>query len=238
MTALATLPMYDWPERRAQVNAEYAALRVLVPELPADLSRPETEQDLDRIWRDPSLVLGQTCWGPMQAGLAAHVQVLAQPLYDGITGGHGTAYRSALIARKGTPCPAPATADAVLPDGLANMQIAVNLPLSLSGCLALQQDAGLDDLAQRALVTGSHRASVRAVAHGLADVAAIDCKSWAMALDHEPAARDLVVIGWTALRPGLPFITARATPMALRRKLSHALAQFGAQPHPDLQEVP
>jgi hypothetical protein len=80
MTALATLPMYDWPERRAQVNAEYAALRVLVPELPADLSRPETEQDLDRIWRDPSLVLGQTCWGPMQAGLAAHVQVLAQPL--------------------------------------------------------------------------------------------------------------------------------------------------------------
>lgn len=238
MTALATLPMYDWPELRAAIDADYAALRVLVPELPAELSRPQTEQDLARIWREPSLLLAQTCWGPMQAGLAKHVHVLAQPFYDGIAGGQGTQYRSVLVMREGAQCLAPAKGAAVLPQRLAGLRAAINTPMSLSGCLALEQDAGLRDLAHRSLVTGSHRASIRAVARGAAEFAAIDCKSWAMALDHEPAARELVVTGWTALRPGLPFITARATPVALRHKLVQALAHLGAQPQPDLQEVP
>ena len=238
MSALALLPMYDWPEERAHVDATYATLRRSVPELPATLTRPQSDAEMAALWRDPSLLLAQTCWGPMRAGLAAHVQVLAQPLYDAFLGGAGTGYRSALIARTGTPCPVPASAGADLPDDLRQRRIAINLPQSLSGCLALQEDACLPDLAQVAQVTGSHRASVRAVAQGLADVAAIDCRSWALALAHEPAAQDLRVIGWTALRPGLPYVTAQATPLALQHKLAKALARIGAQPNPDLQELP
>ncbi len=228
MTALATLPMYDWPEERARVDAFYTRLRTLVPELPAALTRPDTAEGLHALWRNSSLLLGQTCWGPMGAGLAAHVHVLAQPGYDDVPGGRGPNYRSALIMRAGAPCPEPALDGPALPPGLDRLRPAINAPDSLSGCLALMHDAALPDLPARALATGSHRASVRAVAEEAADFAAIDCRSWALALRHEPTARALTVTGWTALRPGLPFITARATPDPLRARLRDALMQLGA----------
>lgn len=236
MSALATLPMYDWPEARAPLDAFYAKLRALVPELPARLTRPETEAALQALWRDPALLLGQSCWGPMQAGLAAHVHVLAQPCYDDVPGGCGIHYRSALVMRGGNPCPVPDHEGAVLPDHLAGLRVAINAANSISGSLALAQDMGAGVTAP--LITGSHRASIRAVAEGRADLAAIDCRSWAMALAHEPAAAALSVVGWTARRLGLPYITSRATPLALRRKLSDALTRLGAQPHHELQEIP
>lgn len=238
MTGLATLPMYDWPEVRGQVDRFYADLRARVPELPAALTRPETLQDLHALWRDPALMIGQTCWGPMQAGLAAHVHVLAQPLYDDVPGGKGAFYRSAIVMRGGRACPPPAHDATALPDGLMDARPAINALDSMSGFIALAQDMGAPDLASRALITGSHRASVRAVAEGAADFAAIDCRSWALAQAYEPAARGLTVTGWTAPRPGLPFITARATPLPLRHALADALAQLGAQPLPQLQETP
>lgn len=71
--------------------------------------------------------------------------------------------------------------------------------------------------------TGGHRASVVAVAQGRADVAAVDCRSWAMAQRFEPAARALAVVGWTARHKGLPFITAKATPPAVVAKLKVVL---------------
>ncbi len=240
MTGLATLPMYDWPEIRGQVDRFYADLRAHVPQLPAALTRPETTQDLHALWRDAALMLGQTCWGPMQAGLAAYVHVLAQPLYDDVPGGKGACYRSAIVMRDGPACPPPPHDAAALPDGLMDARPAINALDSMSGLLAVAQDMGAPDLASRALITGSHRASVRAVAEGAADFAAIDCRSWSLALAHEPAARGLTVTGWTAPRPGLPFITARATPLGLRRALADALAQLGAQPLAQIQpqEIP
>ena len=228
MTVLATLPMYDWPEERAALDAFYTRLRTLVPELPAALTRPQTAEDLHALWRNPALLLGQTCWGPMGAGLDAHVHVLAQPSYDDVPGGRGPRYRSALVMRAGKPCPVPANDGASLPPGLDHLQPAINAADSLSGCLSLIRDADLPDLPARALVTGGHRASIRAVAEGAADYAAIDCRSWALALRHEPAASAITVTGWTALRPGLPFITARATPAPLRARLRDALMQLGA----------
>ncbi len=233
MTACATLPMYDWPEARACVDGFYARLRALVPDLPEVLSRPQTEAQIHALWHDPALVLGQTCWGPMQAGLAAHVHVLAQPGYDDVAGGRGPNYRSALVMRGGgAACPVPGDDGAHLPPGLAALRPAINAPHSLSGCKAPAQDIGDPALAARAQVTGSHRASICAVAAGTADFAAIDCRSWALALMHEPAARALTVTGWTALRPGLPFITARATPPTLRTALAQALGRLGAHPVP------
>lgn len=240
MSARATLPMYDWPESRAQVDAFYARLRALVPDLPETLTRPADAIALHALWRDPALVFGQTCWGPMQAGLADHVTVLAQPDYSDVAGGQGARYRSAIVMRDAAPCQVPEHDGASLPPRLAHLRPAINAPDSLSGCLALAQDAGLPDLAQRAWVTGSHRASIRAVVTGAADFAAIDCQSWALAIDHEPAASQLTVAGWTALRAGLPYITSRSTPAALRLKLAKALVSLGAHPVPntEFEETP
>lgn len=240
MTSVATLPMYDWPELRAQTDAFYTALRESVPELPAKLIRPATESALQALWRYPGLVLGQTCWGPMRAGLQEHVHVLAQPDYSDVPGGQGVHYRSVIVMRGGTAIEPPPHAGAVLPEGLERLRPAINSPLSLSGCIALSEDAGLRDLAVDALITGSHRASIRAVAAGKADFAAIDCRSWALARAHEPVARDLIAAGWTALRPGLPYITARATPRILRLRLAGALAATGAvaKHQTEFEEIP
>ncbi|MGI1660612.1 phosphate/phosphite/phosphonate ABC transporter substrate-binding protein [Palleronia sp. KMU-117] len=229
MSVVATLPMYDWPETRGAVEAFYAALRAQVPELPPQISRPDSEAALNALWRDPALLLGQTCWGPLRHGLSDHVEVLAQPTYDDVPGGRGIFYRSAIVMREGPERHPPVAAGAVLPQGLAALRPAINGPRSLSGAIALSEDLSDPGLAARALVTGSHRASVRAVADGLADFAAIDCRSWALALAHEPAARGLTVAGWTALRPGLPFITSRRTPPALRVRLAAALVGLGAE---------
>ena len=230
MSARAALPMYDWPELRNQVDAFYAQLRSLVPDLPETLTRVETEEQIQALWRAPDLMLAQSCWGPMQSGLGAHVHVLAQPRYDDVPGGRDTRYRSAIVMRAGQPCAAPLSDGACLPQGLAKLRPAINAPDSMSGSLALMQDMNAPELAQRASVTGSHRASLRAVAEGRADFAAIDCRSWVYAQAHEPTAATLIVTGWTALRPGLPFITSRHTPPRLRSRLAQALVQLGAAP--------
>lgn len=223
---IAALPMYDWPEERAAIDAWYAALRGRVPALPAELTRG---RDLAGIWGDPGLVFGQACWGPLSAGWLARLRVLAQPDYGDVPGGRGAFYRSALVARTGLPVAPPATPGALLP-ALAG-RFAFNGRDSLSGWLALAEDGGDPAGWAEALVeTGSHRDSVRAVAAGSADLAAIDARAWALARKHEPCAAGLVVVGWTAERPGLPFVTARNTDDALARRLSAALIDMGAHP--------
>ncbi|MET0273756.1 MAG: PhnD/SsuA/transferrin family substrate-binding protein, partial [Phenylobacterium sp.] len=77
--------------------------------------------------------------------------------------------------------------------------------------------------------TGSHAASLAAVAVGKADVAAIDCVTLALLGRHDP---DLVaavrVLKWSVACPGLPLITALSTPaegvLALRRVLHEVAA--------------
>lgn len=208
----------DMPPVPGGIRAADGAL--LAPD-PAML--PPDDLDLDVLWRHPRLLLGETCRGPMSLGLSAHVAVVGQNAYDGIPGGGGVEYRSAVVARRdvGRPAAVPATRGAVLP--LADFEgrvLAVNAGHSLSGYLSLRDDLATAGrgmtLFAGSVDTGSHRRSLRAVAAGDADIAAIDCRSWALALRHEPAAAALHVIGWTASRVGLPFITARHTDPKIR----------------------
>ncbi|MCR5855279.1 PhnD/SsuA/transferrin family substrate-binding protein [Mesorhizobium sp. J428] len=251
---IAALPMYDWPERRGEVDAEWAVIRdrlhaagVDAPEslvrrnadlppvpggirdaaghvvAPDPATLPPDGLDLPTLWRHPALLLAQTCWGPMEeTGLAAQVAVVGQPDYSGVPGGKGELYSSAIVMRRrnmshsGKPegdAEAPADGEASLPlDLLQRVRLAFNEPHSRSGRLALKADlesagAGLS-IFSGLLETGSHRLSIRAVAEGRADVAAVDCRSWSLARLHDPAAMALRVAGWTKRRLGLPFISA------------------------------
>ena len=260
-SVVAALPMYDWPERRFEVDAEWAAIRdrlraagidaperlarrnADLPPVPGGIRDPQgnliardpatlppDEFDLETLWRHPAMLLTQTCWGPMiETDLQSHVRVVAQPDYSAFEGGQGPFYSSAVIMRaKRAATLAPADGSAVLPlDLLRGARFAFNDLHSRSGRLGLKADleAGGEGLSIFAglMHTGGHRLSIRAVAEGAADVAAIDCRSWALALLHEPGAKDLRAVGWTKRRMGLPLISATAQPdlhEPLRRALS------------------
>lgn len=265
-STIAALPMYDWPEIRAETDALWAGLRdrlraagVEAPEtlarrnadLPAvpggirdaagaviaadPATLPPDDLDFAALWRHPSLLLGQTCWGPMETGLADHVQVLGQPSYDGIPGGAGPDYSSAIVMQResGSPenVPPPADGLARLPlDRLRGLRFAYNNPDSMSGLLGVSHDLEAEGqslaIFSERIETGAHRSSILAIVEGRADVATIDCRSWALARRFEPAAAALEVVGWTARRKGLPYVTAKATPpetvAILRRILAPA----------------
>lgn len=251
---IAALPMYDWPELRDQVDAQWAQLRarfrksgVDAPETlvrrngdmpavpggvrdaagnmiaPDPATLPPDGFDLSTLWRHPKLLLGQTCWGPMETtGLSPLVRVIGQPNYDGLEGGRGELYSSAIVMRRSDI----ATSDAAAPVGdapsiplelIRGRRLAFNSHDSMSGYLGISRDlAALSEslaVFSELFESGGHRASIVAIAEGRADLAAIDCKSWQLAQRLEPAARDLAVVGWTGKRMGLPYITALSSPL-------------------------
>lgn len=233
--------MYDWPEVRAQTDAQWARLRdalrrrgIDAPQALTRANTPSGDLDLAALWRDPALLFAQTCWGPMGLGLSEHVQVLGQPDYSDCEGGQGEFYSSALVMRGSEAgVRAPADGHAVLPlDLLRGRRLAFNSEDSMSGMLALSRD--LDELGEslaifsRRIETGGHRASLRAVAEGGADVAAVDCRSWALFRRLEPdVSAGLRTVGWTAHRKGLPYICARAIAPDTVSTLRETLASAG-----------
>ena len=70
--------------------------------------------------------------------------------------------------------------------------------------------------------TGSHRASVKAVAQGKIDFAAIDAQSWRLIKKYDSFVSNVKVLGHTNPSPGLPFITSKIN---LRKNLFHAIKQ-------------
>lgn len=245
---IAALPMYDWPEIRAEVDAQWTAIRDALradgidapeglvrrnadmPPIPGGIrdtlgnllahdpaELPPEELHLPTLWRHPQLLLGQTCWGPMDAILLRlAVDVVGQPDYSDVEGGEAAGYSSAIVMRRagrGQVLP-PADGTALLPLlAMRDAKFGFNDRHSWSGRLGLAGDllkAGASfGLFAGEIETGGHRLSIRAVADGRADVAAIDCRSWALARRFEPAAAVLEVVGWTSRRAGLPFISAR-----------------------------
>ncbi|MDX8478100.1 PhnD/SsuA/transferrin family substrate-binding protein [Mesorhizobium sp. VK24D] len=262
---VAALPMYDWPEMRGEVDAQWARLRdafrqrgIDAPERMARSNRdlppvpggirdgagnliapdpatlPPDEFDFHQLWLSPALLFGQTCWGPMELGLSEHVQVIAQPSYEEIEGGQGELYSSALVmlADGGPSVASPDDGKAVIPlDLIRGKRFAFNNPDSMSGLLGLTHDLeaigeSLDIFASRS-ESGGHRLSIIAIAEGRADIATIDCQSWVLAQRFEPAARQVKVVGWTARRKGLPFITARTTSAGVVASMREAVAELG-----------
>ncbi len=196
--------MYDWPEVRWAHDALWAAiakrLAALGVKAPATLDR---DRPADDVWLDPGLVLSQTCGWPYSTRLLEKVRIIATPVYE-VEGCDGPLYSSIIVTR--------GDERAKNLSGFQGRRFAVNTRDSLSGYVALAaalREARVDLAGIEWVDTGSHRASVRAVADGQADVAAIDAVCWALAEQFEgEAVRHLSVLCRTPLRPGLPLITA------------------------------
>ena len=233
--SLASLPMYL--AQRPAVAALWECLRQALADsgferLPTELSWP---QDLHAHWLSPNLLLSQTCGYPLTHALAGEVQLVGCFAYR-VPHCEGIDCRSVLVARG-------EHAHLAL-EGFRGLRVAFNAPDSQSGYNALR--ALVAPLAQGerffagALPTGSHSASVAAVQAGHADVAAIDCVTYAALRRYTPqATRGLHIVGTTEAYPGLPLVTSRATSateLALLRRALRSVLQ-SAQTAPALEAL-
>lgn len=219
-TPVASLGMYDHPGQRAANDALWSAIArhlhgvgLAAPEA-LDRSRP-----VEAIWHDPALLFAQCCGYPLVADPDLALRVIAMPIYALPDCPPGRHY-SRILVRAEDPAHGLAA--------LAGRRVAINAPLSNTGVNLLRAAAAQigapDDLFGPTIVTGSHRASIDAVAGGQADIAAIDAVTAAVVARDDPTAlRGLRDLARTPRAPNLPFVTARTTPPAVVAALREAL---------------
>lgn len=221
MSRVTSFGMYDAPALREANDRlwEAIAARLIdrgVRGVPARLDR---RRPLDAIWSDPDLLLAHCCGYPLVTQYRGRLRYVTTPRYAA-PGCAGASYRSRIVVRADDP--AERLAD------LRARRAAINDPHSNSGMnlfrAAIAPLAGGARFFAAVLETGSHEASLRAVAESAADVAAIDAVSFAHLARAQPALTARTrAIGWTAASPGLPFVTSVATPPAMMRLLRTVL---------------
>lgn len=226
--AVASLAMYDLPEVRRATEAWWTGLarhlrRAGLEDVPSRPSWPARPEDA---WRAPGLLLAQCCGYPLTHAERGRLQAVATPAYDA-PGCRGTDYASLLIVRADSPA-----------EGLAELAggvCAVNARDSHSGYNALRAMlaplAGGRRLFRAVRTTGSHPASLAAVAAGEADLCAVDCVVHALIARHGPGRlAGTRVLGHSMAAPGLPYVTRRGDGgrlARLREGLFAALADPG-----------
>lgn len=224
---IANLGMYDPPWLRAANDvfwkAVAARLRAGGVEAP---DRLERDRPFAAIWRDPQLLLAQTCGYPLVTALRDAVTVVARPRYD-LPGCAGGAHRSVVVVR----------ADAAFRTirDLGGCRAALNGWDSNTGMNLLRHAVApfaTDGRFFGAVVeTGAHLASLEAVRTRAADVAAVDCVTYGLAARGHPAATaGLRVLVETAPSPTLPFVTAGGAAPAAVARLREALEGAIADP--------
>jgi len=230
----ASLPMYDLPELRAAGDALWAgfarAFRAEgLEDVPARLTRRD---DVMALWTAPGLFFSQPCGYPLSHDLAGRVTLVATPIYDipdceGGPGCEGGRYRSEILVR------ADDTA-AGLAD-LRGCRAAANGADSQSGYSALRHAvAGLAEEGRffaSTAFTGSHRASMRQVAQGTADVCAVDIVTYRLLCRVDPGLTGaLRVLAHSAEAPALPYVTRRGIAADDLRRLQAGLVRAIGDP--------
>lgn len=222
MTWIAALPMYNVTPALASEWREW--LRDVLRMVKPACRIVEPDEELHGFWRRPNLLISQTCGYPLMHGLHEQIQLIATPRFDA-PGCEGAHYSSLLVTR----------ADAQF-DTLAacrGARAAYNQDDSNSGMNAFRHAVAPLSRAgaffSAVVRTGSHLGSLQAVVENYADIAAIDCVTFAFVCDELPElARQVRRIGMTALSPGLPLIASDTVPPAtieaLREALNEALA--------------
>ncbi|ARU00241.1 phosphate/phosphite/phosphonate ABC transporter substrate-binding protein [Yoonia vestfoldensis] len=199
---IASLPMYLRPANRAAHHALWHGIRdgLRARDLPAP---DDLDEDIDHeaSWAHPDLVLGQICNLPYRALFRDRVTPIAAMDYalPGCAAGY---YNAVFIVHRDS-----AISDRIQ---LRGRRMAANALLSQSGYGAAQQWAA--DQGRRfaaPLVTGSHAASIKAVATGAADFATIDAQTWWMARQDDPLTGQVKVIGTTPASPCMTLITRK-----------------------------
>lgn len=201
---IAGLPMYLRPENQGAHDRLWRTTRNALSEAGIDAPTELSNwTDIWALWREPSLILSQTCSLPYRTTLHEHVSLVGAPDHALPGCGAGEYYSVFVIRADETPQPL---------SEYSRAKLAFNDPVSQSGWAAPQALAkALGFRFVHLVQTGTHRASAQAVAEGRADIAALDAISWTMMTRWDDFASKLQVIGRTTAAPALPFITADAS---------------------------
>lgn len=229
----AGLPMYDPPELRREVDAWWRGLaaafrREGIEGVPDMLDR---SIEFDELWSAPDLLFAQACGFPLVGEWADRLQYVATPRYAA-EGCDGAGYCSWIVVHD--------NASTRSIEDLRGMTCSINGRVSHSGFNALRAliaplaDDGRFFGAVR--VSGGHSESLAQVMRGEADVAAIDCVTFALLSRCRPEAVDgMRIIGRTAQAPGLPYVTRADAGAGLVQRLRAGLER--AFSDPDLSAV-
>lgn len=217
MNDLLALPMYAIhpPATEALMQAMVALLAQH-----GIVAQPVWPDDLLAHWQDNRLLLSQTCGYPLVSLLPA--MRLVGTFHYQAPGCSDRDYRSWLVARD---------KQATFADFSGQRAVANSLD-SHSGYNALRFVAALQGVTfSQLLLSGGHRQSLAALRDSKADIAAIDCVSWALLARYAPEElRGLHIIGETPAAPGLPLITAASTSATLLATLRTVLHQLVSDP--------
>ena len=233
--AVVSLPMYEVSDSMKKAdNIFWSRLREKLAsqgiDAPVELER--TSSDLVDQWQDKHLLLSQTCGYPythtlMQQG----VKIVGTPVYttnDGLAPGE---YRSVVIVKAGTPYKTLADLKgkkAGVNDFGSNSGMNVFRAAVASSFPASELRKGIFS---SVATTGGHMNSVRMVADGQIDVAAIDSVSYDLIKrDYPELAAKTRVLMDTPVSPGLPLITSAGTDDATIDKMRVAIKEIVTHP--------
>lgn len=223
---IAALPMYVLPEIEWANDALWTAIARRLDDAPPALTRG---RDLMEVWTAPDLLLAQTCGFPLTHGLAASgLRLVATPCYSA-PGCDGPRHGSMILVRADDPASSPAD--------LAGYVPAINARDSNTGFNLLRAALSTSTHPLRlapAVISGEHAASVQLVGEGKADLASVDCVTWALLQRHRPEMTNrLKILTQTPKTPGLPLVTRIGDTSFLRRILKEVLGDPGLSPARD-----
>ena len=219
----ASLPMYDFPEVHGVLdviwkNIAHGLERAGVKGVPAVLQHGRAAHDL---WADPELLLSQCCGADIVNRYAGKLVPLATPRYTA-PGCQGCYYSSVILVAEDSP--------ATELEHLRNSVCVVNGFESHSGMNALRALVAPLSLNGRFFSSvrtgGSHADSITVLTKRQAEVAAIDCVSYALLNRYRPSflagTRPLC---YTARAPGIPYVTRATSAEKLVVQLRRALLE-------------
>lgn len=225
---IVSFPMYDFPEVRAELETLWAAVATAltargVTELPDTLQHGE---DALRVWSEPDLLLTQCCGYDLVNRFAGKLAPIATPRYSA-EGCDGCYYSSAIIVSRSNP------ANHI--EELRGSVCVANGFESHSGMNALRalvapyNDAGR--FFREVRISGGHPASVAEVASGAADIASIDCVTYALLERYRPAAlKDTRILCFSERAPAIPYVVRSDLDESLRAALTASLEEVFEQP--------
>ena len=231
MELSASFPMYDFPEVRGAHDILWKSVACRlegagVEEVPGVLDR---NRGVHELWTDPGLLLSQCCGADLVGRYAGKLVLLATPRYCA-PGCDACSYSSVVIVAEDS--------SATDLEHLRDAVCVINARESHSGSNALR--ALVAPLSRegrffsRVVTSGSHPASVAAVARGEADVAAIDCVTYAHLDRYRPSSLESTRrLCYSQRAPGIPFVTRTGSGQNLIRHLQSALR--GAFEEPEVR---